>query len=137
MEPKRIIALSYLAFAFVGGIVLTNLATSVFDLVRINNRNFFEVEELSIASLVGFGIAIAAVGVAWRHPTVSALSYEVAGELKKVTWPSLAEIRVSTGAVLIASAVCAVVLGVVYDVLASKVMTEWIPVALNWISARG
>jgi len=56
-------------------------------------------------------LAVAAVLV-WRNARAQAVSMEVAGELKKVTWPTLRETRAATVAVLIATAIAAVILGV-------------------------
>jgi len=50
-----------------------------------------------------------------------------------VTWPSLAETRVSTIAVIIASLVSALIL-FVFDFVASKVMTAWVPGLLGWLA---
>jgi preprotein translocase subunit SecE len=135
MNPKRIVVISYVATAVVLGYVLTRVGTRfVFDAFHINNPHYFELEELSVASLGGYGLAIVAAVLAYRNPRLQGLSIDVASELRKVTWPAKEEIRTSTIAVILASAVCAVLLGVVYDFLGSKLMTEWIPRALNWIA---
>jgi preprotein translocase subunit SecE len=137
MSPKRIVVLSYVAFAVIFGYVLTRVVTRfAFEAFRINNPHFFDLEELSLASLLGYGLAVLGAVVAYRNTKLNEISYEVASELRKVTWPSMPEIRTATAAVIIASAVCAVVLGVFYDYLGSKIMTDWIPSALNWIAMR-
>ncbi|HEY6105777.1 MAG TPA: preprotein translocase subunit SecE, partial [Anaeromyxobacteraceae bacterium] len=59
----------------------------------------------------GFGAAAVAGVVAWRTPRLHATSLEVAGELKKVTWPSLRETRAATLAVIAATFVAAAILG--------------------------
>jgi len=51
---------------------------------------------------------------------------EVASELMKVTWPSWAETRVSTVAVVIASLAAALILFAI-DSLAYKIMVTWLP----------
>ncbi|HEY0096990.1 MAG TPA: preprotein translocase subunit SecE, partial [Archangium sp.] len=66
-----------------------------------------------------------AVG-AYVHPKTHALSLEVASELMKVTWPSWAETKASTVAVIVASVVAAVLLFCI-DTIAFKLMVEWIP----------
>jgi preprotein translocase subunit SecE len=60
------------------------------------------------------------------HPEVRRLSIEVATELMRVTWPSWAETRVSTVAVVVASGLAAVILFAI-DTLAYKVMVDWLP----------
>ncbi|MGD8860616.1 MAG: preprotein translocase subunit SecE [Myxococcales bacterium] len=47
----------------------------------------------------------------YRHPSVNRLSYEVVGELAKVTWPSRRETQASTIVVIVASVIAAVILG--------------------------
>jgi len=137
MSPKRIVVISYVVCAALGGYVLTRLISRfVFEAFRLNNPHYFDLDEVSIASLAGYGLGIVATVIAYRNPKLNELSMEVASELRKVTWPGRDEIRASTIAVILASAVCALLLGVVYDFLGSKLMTEWIPSALNWIAMR-
>ncbi len=137
MSPKRIVVISYVAFAVLGGYLFTRLITRfVFEAFRINNPHYFDLDELSVASIVGYGVAVVGTVVAYRNTRLQELSMDVASELRKVTWPGRNEIQTSTVAVILASAVCALVLGVVYDFLGSKLMTEWIPHALNWIAVR-
>ena len=137
MSPKRIVVISHVCAALLGGYLLTRLINRfVFEAFRLNNPHFFDLDELSVASIVGYAVGIAGIVVVYLHPKLSELSMEVASELRKVTWPDREEIRTSTIAVILASAVCALLLGGVYDFLGSKVMTEWIPFALNWIAMR-
>jgi len=49
--------------------------------------------------------------VVWRIPKTQTASLEVALELRRVTWPSLRETRAATVAVIVASAIAAVILG--------------------------
>jgi preprotein translocase subunit SecE len=137
MSPKRIVVISYVVSAVLAGYLLTRLVSRfVFEAFRFNNPHFFDLDELSVGSLIGYGVAIVGTVIAYRTPKLHELSLDVAAELRKVTWPGREEIRTSTVAVILASAVCALLLGVVYDFLGSKIMTEWIPSALNWIAAR-
>jgi preprotein translocase SecE subunit len=57
------------------------------------------------------GVAGALTFYLYRHPSVNSLSYEVVGELAKVTWPSRKETQASTIVVIIASVIAAVILG--------------------------
>ena len=50
--------------------------------------------------------------VVWRIPRTQTVSLEIALELKRVTWPSLRETRASTVAVVVASFIAAIVLGI-------------------------
>ena len=79
-----------------------------------------------ILLLVGFFLAAGLVVGAYMHPRSNALSLEVASELMKVTWPTWAETKASTVAVIVASVVAAVLLFCI-DTLAYNLMVEWIP----------
>jgi preprotein translocase subunit SecE len=59
-------------------------------------------------------------------PKTKTLSLEVASELMKVTWPSWAETRVSTIAVVVASIVASLIL-FGFDWFSYHVMVSWLP----------
>jgi preprotein translocase subunit SecE len=65
--------------------------------------------KISMASAV---IAVVAGIVLYRNDRVYTLANEVAGELKKVTWPTAKEIRTATMVVVVMSIISAVILGV-------------------------
>ena len=50
--------------------------------------------------------------VVWRIPKTQAVSLEVGLELQRVTWPSLRETRAATVAVVVASFIASIILGV-------------------------
>ena len=52
----------------------------------------------------------------WTNPRTHEVSIEIASELRKVSWPSIAETRAATIAVIVASIISAVLLGL-FDVL--------------------
>jgi preprotein translocase subunit SecE len=64
---------------------------------------------ISIASGV---VALIAGVVLYRNDRVYTLANEVAGELKKVTWPTWKEIRTATIVVVVMSIISAAILGV-------------------------
>ena len=76
-------------------------------------------------SLLGAAIAIVTGVVMYRSDKYYTLANEVAGELKKVTWPSVKEVRTATLTVIVMSIISAVVLGVVYDTAWGK-LTEFV-----------
>ena len=61
--------------------------------------------------------------VVWRIPKTQTVSLEIALELRRVTWPSLRETRAATVAVIVASAIAAVVLGL-FDMIWSWLSTK-------------
>jgi preprotein translocase subunit SecE len=76
--------------------------------------------------LLGFLLAVGVGAYCWLNPRIHGLSVEVATELKRVTWPSWEETRVSTFAVVVASLVAAVVLSAI-DALSLRLMVDWLP----------
>ena len=67
--------------------------------------------EFKITLMAAVGALVAGV-VLYRNDRVYTLANEVAGELKKVTWPTMRETRAATVAVVIATFTAAVILGV-------------------------
>jgi preprotein translocase subunit SecE len=108
-QPKRIVAIAYVLAAIALGAFLERVLAQVFVYVRVND---FEVAGgWSLSTLIGFALAAVAAIVVWRIPRTQTVSLEVALELRRVTWPTLRETRAATVAVIVASAIAAVVLG--------------------------
>jgi preprotein translocase subunit SecE len=108
-QPKRIVAIAYVLAAIAVGFFFEKALAIVFAYVRVND---FEVAGgWSLSTLIGFGLAAIAAIVVWRVPKTQTVSLEVALELRRVTWPTLRETRAATVAVIVASAIAAVVLG--------------------------
>jgi preprotein translocase subunit SecE len=63
-------------------------------------------------SMASAAIAVVAGIGLYRNDRVYTLANEVAGELKKVTWPTAKEIRTATMVVVVMSIISAVILGV-------------------------
>jgi len=62
-------------------------------------------------SLASGAIAVIAGIALYRNDRVFTLANEVAGELKKVTWPSAKEVRTATMVVVVMSIISALILG--------------------------
>lgn len=133
LEPRRMVGIAYFSFALAGGMFLSHVIGAILAAVRWGDPSLLGIEELTVSAVVGFGLAIGAVVYCWVNPTVRTAALDVATELNRVTWPSLAETRVSTVAVIIASVVSSLVL-FGFDFASSKVMTVWVPTALGWIA---
>jgi preprotein translocase subunit SecE len=113
IDPKRLVAIFYGLAALVVGVFLEKVLGIALSYARFNDRQILG--DMTVSDLAGYACyAVAAVAavVVWRRPRVQEVSLEVAGELKKVTWPSLRETRAATAAVVIATFVAAVILGV-------------------------
>ena len=132
MEPKRMVGIALFLFAVAGGMFLDRIAKSVFGALRWNDPQLIG-EDVTLTLVVGFAVALAAVLYVWFSPKIRDGSLEIAAELKRVTWPSLAETRVSTIAVVIASLVASLIL-FFFDFVASKAMTIWVPAGLRFIT---
>jgi preprotein translocase subunit SecE len=111
IEPKRMVVIFYVLAALALGVFAQKILGLVFSYARWNDPAVFG-EDWTLTSILGFAIAAIAAIVTWRAPRANAVSFEVAGELKKVTWPTLRETRAATVAVVIATFAAAVVLGV-------------------------
>lgn len=121
-QPKRIVAIFYVLAAVALGIFLEKVLGAVFAATRVNDAQLFS--DWSLSTVLGFAVAAVAAIVVWRIPKTQQVSLEVALELRRVTWPTFRETRAATIAVIVASAVAAVILGVfdmVWSWLSSKV----------------
>ncbi len=120
-QPKRIVAIAYVVAALALGVFLEKVIELVLSYARVND--FAVLGDWSLSTVLGFGLAAAAAVVVWRIPRTQTVSLEVALELQRVTWPSLRETRAATVAVIVASAIASLVLGV-FDMV-------W-----SWLSAK-
>jgi preprotein translocase subunit SecE len=120
-QPKRIVAIAYVLAALATGVFLEKVVELALAYSRVND--FAVLGDWSLSTIIGFGIAAVAAVVVWRIPRTQTVSLEVALELQRVTWPSMRETRAATIAVIVASTVAAVVLGL-FDMV-------W-----SWLSAK-
>jgi preprotein translocase subunit SecE len=120
-QPKRIVAIAYVVAALAVGVFLEKVIELALSYGRVND--FAVIGDWSLSTVLGFGLAAIIAVVIWRIPRTQTVSLEVALELQRVTWPSLRETRAATVAVIVASAVAAVILGV-FDMV-------W-----SWLSAK-
>jgi preprotein translocase subunit SecE len=121
-QPKRVVAIAYVLAAVALGIFLEKVLELVFASVGVNDFTVFS--DWTLSTVVGFVLAAATAVVVWRIPKTQQVSLEIALELRRVTWPSLRETRAATVAVIVASAVAAVILGVfdlMWSWLSSKI----------------
>ena len=110
IDPKRMVVIFYVLAALAVGIFVEKVLELVFSYVRWNDPDIFG-DEWRLTTVLGFALAAVAAVVVWRTPRTQTVSLEIASELKKVTWPTLRETRAATVAVVIATFVAAVILG--------------------------
>ena len=121
-QPKRIVAIFYVLAALALGMFLEKVLEISFAAAGVNDAAL--VGDWTLSTVVGFAIAVIVAVVVWRVPKTQRVSLEIALELRRVTWPSLRETRAATIAVIVASFVAAVILGVfdlAWSWLSSKV----------------
>jgi preprotein translocase subunit SecE len=110
IDPKRLVAIFYVLAAIAVGVFLERILGLAFSYARVNDPAIFG-EDWTVTTVIGYAIAAGAATVIWRNARAHRVSLEVAGELKKVTWPSLRETRAATVAVVVATFIAAIILG--------------------------
>ena len=110
IDPKRMVVIFYVLAALAVGVFAEKVLELVFSYVRWNDPTIFG-DDWRLTTVLGFAMAAAAAVVVWRTPKTQTVSLEIASELKKVTWPTLRETRAATVAVVVATFVAAVILG--------------------------
>jgi preprotein translocase subunit SecE len=121
-QPKRIVAIAYVLAALALGVFLEKVTALVFQYARVNDSALLG--DWSLSTVIGYAIAAVAAVIVWRIPKTQTVSLEIALELRRVTWPSVRETRAATVAVIVASAIAAVILGLfdmVWSYLSSRI----------------
>jgi len=111
LDPRRMVAIFYVLAALALGTFIEKVLGIVLSYGRWSDPAVFG-EDWTVSTVVGYSLAGVAAVLVWRNARAQAVSLEVAGELKKVTWPTLRETRAATVAVLIATVIAAAILGV-------------------------
>jgi preprotein translocase subunit SecE len=126
MDPKRLVVIFFLIAGLIFALFLEHVCGLIWARAGWSDPTVIEGVDWQVSTLVGFALAAALVVGAYMYPKTHALSQEVASELMKVTWPSWAETKASTVAVIVASVMAAILLFFI-DTLAYNLMVEWIP----------
>ena len=116
MTNTRLVAIGYVVLGILTGLFLEHILLVVFGgfgPTQPLTRPLYN--EWTWSSFIGLGIAAAAALYLWKTPKTHETSLEIASELRKVTWPSLPETRAATIAVIVASVIAAILLGL-FDV---------------------
>jgi preprotein translocase subunit SecE len=116
MTNTRLAAIGYVVLALAAGLFLEHLLLAGFG-------SFGPTQPLTRplagdwtwCTVIGLGIAAGAALYLWLTPKTHDVSLEIVAELRKVSWPSFAETRAATIAVIVASLIAAVLLGL-FDV---------------------
>ncbi len=126
MDPKRLVVIFYLVAGLIFALFMEHVLGLIWAQFGLPDPEFIEGLQWRATTILGVLVAVATGVGCYLHPRIRQLSMEVATELMRVTWPSWAETRVSTIAVVIASLSAAVILFGI-DTLAYKIMVNWLP----------
>jgi preprotein translocase subunit SecE len=107
MSQERMVNLAFVAAALLLWFLSANLFASMFDMFRPEWDAGIIGREFRLSNLLGISAGILGGIALWRSERVFTLAHEVAGELRKVTWPSAAETRLSTIVVIVTTAIVA------------------------------
>jgi preprotein translocase subunit SecE len=116
MTNNRLIAVGYVALGLVSGLFLEHLLLLGFGSFGPTQPLTRPLAgEWTWCTVIGLAVAAAVALYLWTNRKTHDVSLEIASELRKVSWPGFAETRAATVAVIIASIISAVLLGM-FDV---------------------
>jgi preprotein translocase subunit SecE len=116
MNLQRFVNIAYVLVGLVSWVISARLFGFVMDLISRDLDKPLIGTDFARSDLVGLLVGIAA-GVALKlNRNVNTWALEVANELKKVTWPTWDETKLSTVVVIITSIIVAIILGL-FDAL--------------------
>lgn len=118
-----IVAIAFILAALVVTFVVNHALHWLFLSVGIIDRPLLG-DQFTTATAISAAFSLITAFFLWRAPTVNTMCQEVVAELKKVTWPTVAETKAATIVVVITSLVVSAVLGL-FDMGFSR--------AVNWI----
>lgn len=125
MTNTRLVAFGYIALAAVSGFFLEHVLLQVFGSFAPTQPLTRPLAgEWTWSTLIGLAIAAGAAIYLWMNQKTHDVSLEIASELRKTSWPSMAETRAATVAVIVASVVAALLLGffdIVWQFLTDKI----------------
>ena len=119
MTNQRLVGIAYVVLAILAGIFLEHVLAAAFGIWTVTQMLtrplFGNDSSWTYSTFIGLAIAAAVAIYLWTKPSTHDGSIEIAAELRKVSWPSLAETRAASIAVIVATLVAAVLLGL-FDV---------------------
>jgi preprotein translocase subunit SecE len=116
MTNTRIVQIGLVVLAILTGLFLEHVLLAAFGAWSVTQpltRPLWN--DWTWSSFIGLGIAAAAAIYVWITPKTREVAIDIVAELRKVSWPSLAETRAATVAVIVASLIAAALLGL-FDV---------------------
>ncbi|SRR6266566_2830460 len=116
MTSSRIAIIGYVVLAIAAGLFLEHVLLAVcggFAPTQPLTRPLWG--DWTWCTILGLGLCGATAVYLWLNPRTHEVSLEIVTELRKVSWPGFAEARAATVAVIVASLIAAVLLGL-FDV---------------------
>lgn len=127
IDPARLVAIFLLVMAIVVGMFLEQMIGLALAGLSISDPNVIEgLDNWRVSTIVGYVISVGTAITLWMNARTKAYAFDVATELMQVTWPGWAEVRSSTTAVVVASAIAALIIFAI-DNFALRLMVEWLP----------
>jgi len=99
--------LSFVAAALLLWYLSGSLFAGLFDVIRPEWDAGIIGREFRLSNLLGISAGVLGGLYLWRSERIFGLAHEVASELRKVTWPTSAETRLSTIVVLVTTVIVA------------------------------
>ncbi len=118
MSQARMVNMAFMTAALLLWIVSAKFFAGTFDLIRPEWDLSIIGSEFRLSNLLGIGIGVFGGIYLWRNEKAFAFVNEVAGELRKVTWPTADETRMSTIVTVVTTIIVALCLWA-FDVLFS------------------
>lgn len=107
----RYVIIGTIALAMVAAMALSHGFQWAFIRFDIDDPYLFGMRDLSLSTLLGYGIAVAAATFVFKHGPTYTLANEVVDELSKVTWPTREETGNATVVVIVTVLISSVYLG--------------------------
>ena len=111
LSKQRFVVVGILALGIIVALPLAHLLQYAWVQIGWDDPPVLS-RELSLTTLIGYGIAALAVAFTLKHKPTYTLALEVADELSKVTWPSREETGNATVVVLVTVLICSLFFGV-------------------------
>jgi len=110
MSANRIVNMAFMAAGILLWLTAAKVYGTVFELVRPEWDLPLIGRQFNLSNLLGLTTGVFGGILLWRHERVFTLANEVAGELRKVTWPTWEETRLSTIVVVVTTILVSVLL---------------------------
>lgn len=110
MSQERIVNLAFLSAALILWFLSGHLFAGAFDLFRPEWDLGVIGREFRLSNLMGISVGVVGGIALWRNEKLFLFAHEVAGELRKVTWPSMDETQLLTRLVIVTTVMVSVAL---------------------------